>query len=165
MLKPLDVAVLAWLIAEAPGGATQTRIAAGLGVAQSNVHRALAQLEASALVVAGKPQRGAFRELAVHALRYVYPPVLGAPSRGLPTAHSSPGLAPLLVAEQQLVWPLDGASSFGPALEPLHACVPGAAARSPAFYELMGVLDAPRVGRARERAAAERRLDALLGLA
>lgn len=164
MLKPFDVVVLAWLVADAPEASTQTRIAAGLGVAQSSVHRALAQLDASRLVLGGKPERRAFRELAVHAVRYVYPPVLGAPSRGIPTAHASPGLAPLLVAEQPLVWPLDGAPSFGPALEPLHPCVPKAAARSAGFHDLMGVVDALRVGRARERAAAEKRLDVLLGL-
>ncbi len=164
MLKPVDFTVLVYL-ASADIGLhwTQTQVAVGLGISQSNVHRALAQLDRSGLLIEGGPRRTALRELIVHAVRYVYPADLGAPARGIATAHAGPTLASQVRSDQPYVWPLDGGSDFGPSVEPLHPCVPAAAAGCAPFYELMALVDVMRVGRAREREIALVRLDELLG--
>ena len=49
-------------------------------------------------------------------------------------------------------------------LEPLYASVPGAARRNPALYDLLALVDALRIGRARERNLAEKEISALLNL-
>jgi len=59
------------------------------------------------------------------------------------------------VSDSILVWPTEDAHRFGPSLEPIHPAVPAAALRDPAFYEVMVLLDALRVGRARERKVAQ----------
>lgn len=163
MLKPIDLTVLAYVRSECRESSwTQVQVASGLGIAQSSVHRALQQLDASALMTNDvRP----FRDLVVHAVRHVYPPVLGAPVRGIPTAWAHPSIAQDIHAAQALVWPSDQGRSYGPSLEPLHRCVPVAALGRPAFHELMALIDVFRVGRVRERALATRRLDELLELA
>jgi hypothetical protein len=164
MLKPVDFTVLAWLAsADLESRWTQAQVASGLGISQSNVHRALAQLDRSGLLFEGGARRSALYELIVHAVRYVYPAELGPPTRGMATAHAGPTLASQVRSETPYVWAFDLGSDFGPSVAPLHPCVPAAAARCAPFYELMALIDVMRVGRVREREIALVRLDELLG--
>ena len=50
----------------------------------------------------------------------------------------------------------------GEGLQALHPCVPGAALRDAALYELLALFDALRAGRARERGMAAQRLPLLI---
>jgi len=163
MLKPIDLTVLAYLRSvhrEFPW--TQAQIAGGLGVSQSSVHRALHQLEASALL--GRDDRP-FRDLVVYAVRHVYPVAVGASARGVATGWAHPSIAAHIHVAEALVWPSDAGDAHGPSVEPLHPCVPAAARRSVRFYEVMALIDVFRLGRARERALATRRLDEILEIA
>jgi hypothetical protein len=47
----------------------------------------------------------------------------------------------------------------GAAVQPLYPSVPGAAQRDPELYHLLALVDALRMGRARERAMAEKEID------
>ena len=152
MLRPIDISVLSWLVSAAPKDWTQTQVASALGISKSNVHRALRQLEESRLVRARTPQTTAMFELFTGGLRYVFPAEIGAPARGLITARVGDDLAD----DTPLVWACESGSAVGPTLSPLHPCVPEAALKSPEFHELMSVIDACRVGRARSRVLAER---------
>lgn len=152
MLKPIDIAVLSVLLVESEPDLTQTQLAEKLGVSQSNVHRALRQLERSGLIRDRKPLRTAAFELLVHAIKYVYPAHLGAPTRGIPTAHA---VLPGILAAQPYVWPSENGAGYGPALEPLHPSVLRAAQSDPRLYKLLALVDVFRVGRVRERALAE----------
>lgn len=163
MLKPLDLTVLSFLVAQDVGERwTQQSVASGLGIAQSSVHRALRQLDRSGLLVGDVPQHRALRELLVHAVRVVYPAELGPPVRGVPTAWSAGVVDGVRAGEPAFVWPLDAASGFGTSVEPLHPCVPESAARNPSFHEWMALVDVLRVGRVRDRERAVARLDELL---
>ena len=162
MLKPIDLTVLAFIRSELRDAQwTQVQVASGLGVSQSSVHRALQQLDASGLL--GRHDR-AFRGVLVHAVRHIYPPVLGAPMQGVAAAAAHPTLATYLRGADPLVWPLAGGEAHATSLEPLHPCVPAAALRNGRFYELMSLIDVLRVGRLQERTVATWRLDAMLGL-
>ena len=44
------------------------------------------------------------------------------------------------------------------AVQPLYPSVPGAARRDPALYDLLALVDAMRLGRARERGRAEKEI-------
>lgn len=94
--------------------------------------------------------------LLVHAARFLIPPRLGQPTRGLPTAHSAPPLASMSLANSATVRPDEEGAHMGTALEPLHPAAPRAAHANPRLHELLALVDALRVGRARERTLAAR---------
>ena len=91
----------------------------------------------------------------VHGVPYAFPAQVGAASVGVPTgAFSLLPSFPLLPPEAY-VWPdLDG-SAQGMALTPLFPNATGLPARNPALYEILTLIDALRVGHAREKKAAE----------
>ena len=62
------------------------------------------------------------------------------------------------MASPTYVWPDDSGDTTGTSLEPLHPSAPRAARSSPELHELLALVDALRVGRARERALAAREL-------
>lgn len=166
-LRPLDLVVAFGALTLMEGqGWTQAALASRLGISQPAVHRALAQLRRSQLWSEGtsRPRHAALLELVVHGARYVFPAQPGAPARGVVTAHAAPSLAVALRSSHAYVWPHEAGPHAGVTIEPLHACVPAAALRSPAFHELLALTDVFRVGRARERRAAAGLLAQHLGL-
>jgi hypothetical protein len=168
MLKPQDVYALVGLqlLMRRTAAVTLPQIAGFLRLSTSEVHAAIARLQASQLVMAASPElrrpsAANFMEFAEHGLRYVFPPEYGPPTRGLPTgAGAIPGLAK---TAQPLVWPLESADGFGPALAPLYRSVPVAAALDPDLHLAMAALDCLRVGRSRERQAGMAVLRELFG--
>ena len=165
MLKPIDIVVLAGLLLRSPDQAwTQLELSQKLHLSQPSIHRSLKQLERSGLWRGGHPQLSSFRDLIVYGVRFVYPPEIGAPTRGLPTAHAGPGLSGLWSAGEPYVWPYEDGDTYGPALLPLHSSVPLVALSDRAFHELLALVDVFRVGRARERSLATDRLSKMLEL-
>ena len=164
MLKPIDIVVLTDLIlrAKRQQAWTQAQLAQKLHLSQASIHRSLKQLKRSGLWRADQPQLSAFRNVIVHAVRAVYPAVLGAPARGVPTGHAGPGLASNLASEQPYVWPHESGDAYGPALLPLHHSIPAVALDDSEFHELMALIDVFRVGGARARSIAEHRLTEIL---
>jgi hypothetical protein len=57
------------------------------------------------------------------------------------------------------VWPDSDGTRQGAAVEPLYRSVPIAAKNDPALYDLLALVDALRIGRARERKFAEQELE------
>lgn len=157
MLKPADLYVLVALLA-LPRGAdwTQAAFAAQIGLAQPALTRSLQRL-AQAELWSRTDRRvdvAGAEGLLVHAARFLVPPRLGAPTRGLATAHSAPPLASMLLANSATVWPDEEGGHMGTALEPLHPSAPKAARANPRLHELLALVDALRIGRARERSLA-----------
>lgn len=161
MLKPLDIYVLVALLALPRGdGWTQAAFARELGLPQPAVTRSLQRLaEAGLWDRAERTVEVAGAEgLLAHAVRFLVPPRLGPPARGVPTAHAAPPLASELAANDALVWPDDEGSATGTSLAPLHPAAPAAARRNPRLHEMLALVDALRVGRVRERTLAGRLL-------
>lgn len=109
-------------------------------------------------------QRHALLEFLVHGARYAFPGELGPVARGVPTAWSAGLIAARLVTspQERVVWPSRDGGVSGQSLAPLHPAVPKLAARSPALHEFLALVDAARIGRARERAWAADALRATL---
>lgn len=83
--------------------------------------------------------------------------------RGCPRATPPPAFAGVFAeGHDPLVWPDAQGTVRGEGLMPLHPCVPGAALRNAALYELLALFDALRAGRARERGMAATRLQKLI---
>ena len=80
----------------------------------------------------------------------------------MPTAISAPPLAEkfLVGEDDRMVWPSSRPGAVrGRRVEPLYRSAPEAAAKDPVLYELLALVDAIRVGRARERAIAGQELE------
>jgi hypothetical protein len=102
-------------------------------------------------------------EFTLHGAKYAFPPTRLPVGPGVPTSHAAPAFAGVFApGHAPLVWPEAQGAVRGEGLTPLHPCVPGAALRDPALYELLALFDALRAGRARERGMAQTRLQKLI---
>ncbi len=74
----------------------------------------------------------------------------------MPTAYAAPPLSEHISSEDlPPVWPDPDGTVRGLALEPLYRTAPQAAKADPKLYQLLALVDALRMGRARERKLAE----------
>lgn len=141
-----------------------------LGMSISEVHAAIRRLAESQLFDESTQQvrRRPLLEFVLHGLRYVYPAKSNGITRGMPTAWAAPilGSTPLsgIAGGDELapVWSDPEGLVRGSEVEPLYSSVPRAAKEDPELYALLALVDAIRLGRARERKLAgaelERRL-------
>lgn len=97
-------------------------------------------------------------------VKYVFPTSLGPVARGIPTGFAAPGLTGRLMSAGDLipVWPDAKASHMGQAVEPLSPTVPQAAVQDPRLYQMLALVDAIRLGNARESSVAVQQLEELL---
>jgi len=102
-------------------------------------------------------------EFAVFGAKYAFPADKLPVSVGVPTSHSAPAFAGVFApGSDDWVWPHPNGTVRGQGLEPLHPSVPFAAMQDPKLYEMLALFDALRVGRARERGMALKRLPLLI---
>lgn len=160
-LKSQDLLVLLKAAAHPGRRWTYAALAEALSMSVSEVHASVKRSTASGLaVVRGRgdwvPIAPALLEFAVHGARYVWPAVTGPVKRGVPTSFGVEPLASRLsvTAGEAPVWPHPAGSAKGPALGPLYRTAPEAALADPVLHRLLALLDALRVGRARERTLA-----------
>ena len=165
-LKSQDVVVAIKLVRQQGQVWTQPQLAGELFMSSSEVCHSLKRLEVSKLYnrYMRRVVRPRLLEFLVHGLPYVFPASLGVPGRGLPTSISA---APLNVlfrkgAEDEMVWEHPEGSVTGRCIEPLYRSVPTAAAADPLLHQWLALVDALRLGRARERQAAEKELSSWL---
>lgn len=141
-----------------------SHLAMDLALSPSEVHGALRRLARSRLESEGKsggrPLVPAVEEFLIHAVKYVFPPLRGEATRGMPTSYAAPPLVAHFApdADSPPVWPHAEGDARGNAFAPLYPTVPVAASRDPELYELLALVDALRDGRARERRLAEQEL-------
>ncbi len=123
-------------------------------------------VDASAPAPADNPVRVHSRnlaEFAVHGAKYAFPAERLPVALGVPTSHSAPAFAGVFgPGSDDWVWPHPHGTVRGQGLAPLHHSVPFAAMQDARLYEMLALLDALRVGRARERGMAVERLPALI---
>ncbi len=162
-LKPQDVAVLLQKFLTPATGYRQLADAVGLSVGEA--HKSARRLVTARLLSADPhavPNRAASTEFLVVTVPYVFPGTLGAESRGIPTAHSAPLLQGYVAESDPIVWPYADGEMRGAALEPMIPAAPRLAIDNPPLYHRLALVDAVRVGRARERSIAASRLSTLL---
>jgi hypothetical protein len=103
----------------------------------------------------------ALRNFLVHGVPHAFPANLEEITRGMPTAWAAPAMSGMISSSDQLppVWPDPEGRVQGTSVQPLYPSVPGAARRDPELYDLLALVDALRIGRARERALAEKEIN------
>ncbi len=159
--KPQDVLVALKLCLDATKR-SYAELGQLLGMSASEVHAAVRRLIEARLV---EPEtrhvrREALRNFLVHGVPYAFPARAGEVTRGMPTAWAAPAMVKKMGHSDQLrpVWPDPDGKVQGAAVPALYASVPGAARRDRALYDLLALVDAIRIGRARERAIAEKEI-------
>jgi len=164
MLKSLDIVVgLKAHLWRGGGPWSYERLADLISISTSQAYLSLRRLDQAGLF------RSADRSLRTHAfamfaeygIPHAFPAEVGAEAMGMPTAHAAPPLHDQIAYAEAYVWPT-GAGVVGRSVAPLHPTVPRAAAADPQLYQAMALLDAFRVGRARERQLAKGELARLL---
>lgn len=165
VLKPQDLVVALKVTVNSPRDFILATLSEELGMVISAVHGSVNRCEQARLLsrVAGgiRPNRGALLEFTVHGARYAFPAVLGTLTRGSPTSLAGPSLREFFDQDKALspVWPDSRGEVYGPGLVPLHHTVPEASRRDGRLYDVLTLLDAVRVGAAREREIAIRFLE------
>jgi hypothetical protein len=168
MLKPQDIVVLLKVHAlqEAQRPWTFGELGKSLGMSASELHTALKRAKESDLYFPESRQvwaRG-LMEFLHHGVRYAFPAKLGSRVRGIPTSHAASPLKERLLsgADDIYVWPSAEGEAEGLMVTPLHKGVPKAVASDSTLHKLLSLVDALRVGRARERELAVEELHSRL---
>lgn len=162
VLRPLDVPVALYL-ALCPS-TSYGELAHGLDISVSTAHESVQRLLFAGLArsTSEDPRSvnvAALLEFLVHGVRYAFPAQRKPPRRGVPTAHAAPALGSELDADvDPVVWPSSRGRVVGAAIEPLLTSAIELPLRCPAVYDALTLVDAIRVGTARDRAVAGRLL-------
>jgi predicted transcriptional regulator len=152
-MRPQDIAVLLKIVCLDKSQWKTTDLATQLFISQSEVSQVLHRNWTAGLLDDSKRSvhRKSLVEFLIHGLKYVYPQKPGAMVRGIPTGHSAPPLSSVIQSGNEVyVWPDDEGTIRGEMIEPLYPTIPKAAKADHAFYELLALVDAIRVGKSRE---------------
>lgn len=152
-MRPQDVVILLKLSLMKGADWRFQDIADALQISPSEVSESLNRSRQARLVSDDKRSvyAASFLEFLIYGLKYVFPAVPGSMVRGFPTAHSAAPLNQMVTATTELyVWRSSKGSMRGQAIEPLYKTVPIVTQTDNALHELLALVDAIRVGRARE---------------
>lgn len=152
-MNPIDVVVLLKLISLGNQPWNQKSLAEALHISQSEISKSLARSRYAGLLdPAGKKvRRLAFFEFLRYGIASVFPQQPGAVTRGMATAHSAAPLNGTIQSSEHYVWPTGKGNVRGHSIVPLYPSVVEAAQNDSKLYELLALVDAMRVGRAREK--------------
>jgi len=156
MLNGSDVLVLVHLAA-ARQPWTYRSLAEKLDMDVASVHRSVGRLKAVRLLDEDRHvKRSNLEEFLVHALQFVLPAELGPIGRGVPTAWGAEPLRSMLAesSEPLPVWSDPNGASRGPVIQPISERALMFAKLHPEIAEWLALLDALRVGRARDKKVA-----------
>lgn len=168
-IKPQDILILLKLVLWQNRPAWKSiDLAKELGLSPFEISVGLERCQRSWFLDSSKRNlmKSALLEFLLHGLKYVFPAAPGPICRGIPTAHCAPPLAGKIVFNENdlYVWPHAEGTKKGQAIEPIYESAPYAAQNDPKLYEMLALIDALRVGRAREKALAAKELEKRFGL-
>jgi DNA-binding transcriptional ArsR family regulator len=160
-IRPQDVVILLKIVALGAQEWFHHTLAQDLGISQSEVSQSLNRSKYAGLIDESrkKVMKMALLELLEHGIRYIFPQRPGALVRGIPTAHSASPLNKVIQSDENYVWPSAKGQIRGQAIMPLYPSVLDAIQKDPQLYELLALVDAIRVGRAREIQLAKKELE------
>lgn len=152
-MSPQDVVVLLKIVCYKQEW-LQIQLAQALELSQPEISNSLARSRYAGLVDASgrAVSRQALMDFLQYGISYAFPARPGAMVRGVPTAHSAPPLNKSIESGgEEYVWPSAFGDVRGQAISPLYKNVVKAVKNDPELHELLALVDAIRVGRARER--------------
>lgn len=160
MIKPQDILILLKIASLKEKDWSMNDLARSLSLSQSEVSKGLDRLVFAGLIDESKrvPALNALYDVLVSSVRYFFPVKPGGIQRGIPTAHSAFPLSKKIRSESKYVWPSPEGTERGESIEPLYKSVPFAVLEDQKLYELLALVDALRVGKAREQQLAREEL-------
>lgn len=165
-LEPQDIVVLLKLAVSRPENWSYPWLGESLEMSPSEAEAAIKRAIDSRLMNMPhrRPIRAALADFCVHGVQYAFPAKPGQVTYGMPTAHAAPPLKYEFIAGDALppVWPDNNSGVRGKAVDPLYSSVPDAARKDEKLYVALALVDAIRMGRARERKRAAELLHVLL---
>lgn len=166
IMSPHDIVILLKIVSYGNESWFQKPLADALGISQSEISKSLNRSKYAGLLAPnGKTvMRMALLEFLQFGLRYVFPIKPGPVVRGVPTSHSASPLKDDIQSSEAYVWAYGKGSVRGHSILPLYPSVPEAALKDAKLYELLALVDALRVGRAREKELAIKELKKRLEL-
>lgn len=155
-LKPQDLLVTLKIAVNSDREFTYADLASELFMSSSEVHTSVKRARSCGLLVRTGENAVAqysLNEFLTHGVQYVFPPVHGMLTRGIPTSIAGPPLSVYFSSADGLpqVWPTPDGTSQGIALLPLYPSVPSASTADFKLYSVLTLVDALRSGKARER--------------
>jgi hypothetical protein len=152
-INALDIVVLLKLSTYKNKSWYQAKVAEELFISQSEVSRSVARLKYARLLYPDgkKIMRLALIDILKYGVNYFFPAQPGPVMRGMPTSHSAPPLSNTIVSEEHYVWPSGTGTVRGHSIAPLYPAALKSAKEDAELYELLAMVDALRVGRAREK--------------
>lgn len=161
IISPLDVLILLKIISLGQNKWFQMDIADTLGISQSEVSKSLKRLKKSWLIAPNDSvviMRENVLEFLRYGIKYIFPQWPGSIVRGMPTAHSAPVLNNEILSNENYVWPYAKGKVRGQSIIPLYPTVPKASNEDKKLYDLLALIDAIRIGNAREKELAFKKL-------
>lgn len=142
-------------------------LAAALGISKTAINNSINRCIAIGLITLDrktllpKINTKIVFNLIVHGVKYVFPAEISAMTRGIPTSFASPALKEYLETAGDLiyVWPDPRGKKMGQSVTPLFSTVPFAVRKDRRLYEYLALVDAIRIGNAREVNVAKDRLE------
>lgn len=152
-MSPLDIVVLLKIISLGEKPWTQLSLGEELFMSQSEISKSIARSRYAGLIdPSGKRVRKiSLFEFLKFGIAYVFPQQPGAIVRGIPTAHSALPLNKIIQSTEQYVWASGKGSMRGQSIVPLFPSVIHAVQLDSKLHQLLALVDALRVGRAREK--------------
>jgi len=164
-VKPQDILILLKILATEPRPLSQADLAGAVRLSLGEVSYGLQRLrEARLLDYDGKLLRTNVLELLLHAVKYIVPGQLGKISRGVPTSHSAPILAKRISSSDTDSYVLEHPAGQvrGQSVTPIYKTAADAALADEGVYAMIALLDAIRVGKAREQKMAREMLSKII---
>lgn len=161
-MRPQDVVMLLKILTYGNSSWTQSNVASSLLLSASEVTAGMERNRIAGLVNQSKNKvnKLALREFLIYGLKYVFPPQVGHPARGIATAHSAPPISDHIVEGREVyVWPYFKGTRKGNAIVPLYDKIPKVAESDLPLYEYLVIVDTLRIGKKREIEIAINELD------
>jgi DNA-binding Lrp family transcriptional regulator len=162
-MRPQDIVIIFSILMMNKENWMAKEIAEITKISTSEVSNSLERLRRAKLLSRNgrEVNRMSLYEFVRYGLKYVFLVEPGTLVRGIATAHTAPPLKHLVVQgnDPGYVWPYSEGKDRGLAIEPLFKSVPEIVGNQPELYEMLALLDAIRIGRARERTFAETELE------
>lgn len=156
-MRPQDILVLLTLALNKEPSLRNIDISKILGLSQAEVGASISRSIAANLIDTNRNLlKSNFIDFITYGLKYVFPVVPSGIERGVPTAHSAEPLKHLIVSSENsaMVWPCTEGKIQGQGIQPLYHTVPNIALNDNQLYELFALIDAVRIGNAREHTLA-----------
>lgn len=153
-MKEQDVVILLKKLTSKGRDLSGRKLAEELGMSASSVSESLERCKQAQLIDHNKKHVNilALQEFLIHGVAYVFPAQAGRVGRGFPTFVSAAPLKGQLAANaDEFVWHDVRGTARGQQITPLYPSVPEAIQRDEELYELLVIVDALRMGRAREK--------------